>query len=257
MHILDPEGVDGVRQGRHALAARRVVRHMFHVGHVDANAGVGVADHQIADTAVPDHIVVGPADADRRGVALQDAVRHHHPLARHRSVQLMLIGAQDQRVVAAAHNAVADRHVAARPDVDAVAVRIPQIHLDLQPAHLHGFAIQQPHAPARRIQDRDIIEPDIFASDQEDVAPGDQLIVLAAPPVRPFGPFVKQLRMPVDRAASADRDVGLRHRIEHRALVAAQAVFDAPVGRGLEFRIKERVRTALQRGARLDLQPRV
>ena len=262
LDVLHAEREDRSLRGRQdpvlAVAGRVDVELVVVRRQVELHAETRVLAHDAGDHHVAHRVVLGPAEADRALVRAQHAVLDRHALAGTRLLHLLLVGADNERVVLRVDDAVAHRHVAAAAEVEAVAVRILRVALDAHAAALHAVAVEEPRAPAAGMVDEDVVQPHVRARHEQHAAPGDERVGLP-PELRPAGLLVGNglvvaVRVAVDRSVAGDGDVRLRDGVEHRALVEARHALHVPVLGMRELWELQRVFAALERGAAVDVQ---
>ena len=215
--------------------------------------------HDVAQQDVLHRAVPAPSHADRVAPGgAQDAVVHQHALAGAGLLHLLLVAANDERVVLRIDDAVAHHHVAAAAEVESVAVREAVVAFDPRAAHAHAVAVQEPVRPSAGVADEDVVEAHVPAGDEEH-APARHVRVAVAPPVVAGPvllrlPVVELLVVAVDRAGAGDGDVRLGDGVEHRAVVEAQGALGVPVLGMAEERVLERILAAEERRAAVDVQ---
>ena len=260
-HVLNGERLD-FRIGRGSVFIARWVTLVLTERldarrcHVDANPAV--ADDEIAERAVAHEIIVRPAYADAVARALQHAVCDGDVFTGLRLVELFLHAADDDAVVAVREIAVADDDVAAGSEMDAVAVRHAEIRFHRDAANENVFAVEEPCEPASRVNQRQIFQTDVFATDEEEAAAWNQLVVFPFPMAfKRFEIFIdvdETEALEVDLALSADTDMGDSFAVHDVAFVVAKCVTDFPIRIWLDFRIQLRIRSREQDGVPCDLQ---
>ena len=148
---------------------------------------------------------------------MDGAVADGDPFARLRRVQLFLMGADGERIIGTADDAVADDGIAAAADMNAVHIRQTHVAINPETVDPDPVAIQNPHGPAGGIKDQKIREQNITAADKQQSASGDDTIAFPLPDLMQFQfPVVcvmKGMSVSVDGAASGDGDVVAVERI--------------------------------------------
>ena len=223
-----------------------------HRRQVELDAETGVRTDDVVEGDIADRAVARPADADGALIGPQHAVREGHALARTHLAHLLLVRADDQRVVLRVDDAVRNRHIAAAAEVETVAVRELAVALDAHAAALHAVAVEEPRAPAARLVDEHVVEADVLATHEEDATTRDVRVTDALPAA--VHTVVESGGIAVNRARARDRDVRLAHGVEHRALVEARRTLGTPHGRRLEFGVLVGILAPLQRGAAVDVE---
>ena len=257
-HVLDAERHDFALRGRdHVTAARRIDmflrrERIAHRRQVELDAKTGIGADDVVEGDVANRTVARPANADGALVGAQHAVREGHALARTHLAHLLLVRADDQRVVLRVDDAVRNRHVAAAAEVETVAIRELAVALDTHAAALYAVAVEEPGAPTARLVDEHVIEADVLAAHEEDAAPRDVRVADTLPAA--VYAMVEGGGIAVDRTRPRNRDIRLAHGVEHRTLVEAWRTLGTPHGRRLEFGVLVGIFAPLQRGATIDVK---
>ena len=244
------------RQRLEAVPARRLKVVGIEVRQTHRDALPAVRADDVVEEDVPDGVVRRPAEAaERRARRAANRVTHRDALARGElRRQQLLVGADCERVVGREHAALLDEDIARGRDVEAIAVRVLGIRVKRHAPRGHAVAAEDPRIPARRVEDREVLEPHVRAAHEEEATPRDVAVV--RPPVALVlrTPRPERLARAVDDALARDGDVRHAARVDERALVEPRRAVPRPEVRRRELGILLPVRSALQDGAFLEVQ---
>ena len=233
----------------------------FNARRCDGDSNAAIAHDEIAERAVAHEVVVCPADADATAGTLENAVRDSDVFTWFWLIKLLLHATDNDAVVAVRKVAIADNHVAARAEMDAVAVGHAQIRLHGDAADADILAVKEPGEPASSVNQRQILQTNVLASDEKQASPWNQLVVLAFPMT------FKQLEavidmnefepLKVDFALTTDAHMGYSFAVHHIASVIAEGISYLPkriwLNLGIEFGIRSRKQDSIPGDFKADI----
>ena len=255
-HVLDSKWLDFWIGRRGVWIAWRIALvDFFDARRCDGDSDAAVAHDEIAERAVAHEVVMCPADTDATAGTLENTVCDSDVFTGFWLIKLFLHTADDDAVIAIREVAVADDDIAAGAEMDAVAVGHAQIRLHGDAADADILAVKEPCEPAGSVNQRQILQTNVLASNEKKASSWNQLVVLAFPMTFKQPEAVINMNefetLEVDFALTTDAYMGYSFAVHHIASVIAEGISYLPkriwLNLGIEFGIRSRKQDSIPR----------